>query len=176
LSHLQDENTRKRLGDVPAIFYSKSNDNLINNMALFDAMDRSVKKNTSNKKQTVSPEKSSDLKAIKHKNGSKIINTDDIMWVEADGEVAFIYFKDKSKHIAKGTLKEIESKLQYSPPKFARISKKHLVNLGQVAEIKSNHLDEDGKKREVVEMKIDHVKLNIGRSYKPNLKKLLEEL
>lgn len=177
LSHMQDDETRKRLGSIPAIFYSKSADNLINNIELFDAIDRSAKEPMGITTSSENVEKLSDRKTLSHKNGTTIINVEDILWIEADAQVAYIHLKqDEKKHIAKGTLKEIEHKLSDANIKFARISKKHIVNVNEISGTLKNHIDQDGRKKEVVEIKGSPAKLNIGRSYKQNLKKLLEEL
>ena len=175
LSHKQDDDTRKRLGDVPAIFYSKS-DNLINNIALFDAIDRSANKQPG-KPSELNKEPVHNLVAINTRNGTQIVNIEDIQWIEAEADVAFLHLKnDNRKHIAKGTLKEIENKLARSNPEFIRISKQYIVNMKEVSGINKHHIDENGRKKEVIELKGSETKLNIGRTYKKNLKKVLREL
>ncbi len=175
LSHLQDENTRARLGEVPAIFYSKS-DNLINEIALFDAIDRSVNSTQERKVKSGPSEKIDNLKTVSLRNVKRIIDVDSISWIEADGQVAYIYLAgEDKKYIAKGTLKETEAKLD-THPNFVRISKSCIINLNFVDTINGNHINEDGKRREVVELKNSSVKINIGREYKKHLNSLIEDL
>lgn len=181
LSHLQDESTRARIGDVPAIFHSKT-DNLINNIALYDAVDRlstrAVKKpSISNKKPIHLGE---ELLSLSNRQKVIVVDASQIIWVEADHEIAYVMIKQDDgtveKHLAKGTLKQVETTLTTHYGHFVRISKQCLVNLKMISSINKSYTDEDGKKREVVEFKDDYKPLTIGRRYKAGLKSYFKEI
>ena len=69
--------------------------------------------------------------AIHHSKGVKLVQTLDIMRLEANGNCTNIYFKNSSSYLDTRTLKVYEELL---PPNFRRTHKSHIVNMNKVKE------------------------------------------
>jgi two-component system LytT family response regulator len=76
--------------------------------------------------------------AISHTKGVKIVDEDDIAYLEASGNCTMIYFKDGSRYLDTRTLKIYEEIL--SDSHFYRIHKSYVVNMNMIKE----YLSEDG--------------------------------
>ena len=76
--------------------------------------------------------------AISHSKGLKLVEDDEIVHLEANGNCTTIYFKDKTRFLDTRTLKTYEQIL--NPKKFSRIHKSHIINLDMMSE----YLSEDG--------------------------------
>lgn len=90
---------------------------------------------------------------IHHAKGFKIIDPEDIMYLEGEGNYTNIYFKDRSKYTDTKTLGIYEDILDAS--KFFRIHKSNIVNLAFVKE----YLNENG----FFAVLKDDTRLNISR-------------
>ncbi|MFZ5553133.1 MAG: LytR/AlgR family response regulator transcription factor [Bacteroidota bacterium] len=82
--------------------------------------------------------KASNKITINHSKGIKIVNDDDINYIEADGNCSVIWFKDKSKYLDTRTLGVYEEML--NPDKFYRIHKSYIINMNELVE----YVSEDG--------------------------------
>ncbi len=76
--------------------------------------------------------------AISHTKGIKLIDIDDIMYLEASGNCTVLYFNDGTRYLDTRTLKIYEGIL--NPSIFYRIHKSHIVNMNYLKE----YLNEDG--------------------------------
>ena len=76
--------------------------------------------------------------AISHTKGIKLIETKDILYLEASGNCTMIYFKDGKRYLDTRTLKIYESIL--NPEEFYRIHKSYIINLEEMKE----YINEDG--------------------------------
>jgi len=76
--------------------------------------------------------------AISHTKGIKLIDTDDIMYLEASGNCTMLYFTDGKRYLDTRTLKVYENIL--NPALFYRVHKSHIINLKYLKE----YLNEDG--------------------------------
>ena len=83
------------------------------------------------------------LQFVKTSLGLERINTDDILYLEANDYYAFLHFEDK-KILASSTLKQLEQDLAL--PFLCRIHRSYVVNLRKVERIVGNEL-EIGKTR-----------------------------
>ena len=79
-----------------------------------------------------------DKVAIAHTRGIKLIDVNDITYLEASGNCTTIYFADGTRYLDTRTLKIYEGIL--NPAKFYRIHKSHIINLACLKE----YLNEDG--------------------------------
>lgn len=82
--------------------------------------------------------KSSDKVVISHSKGLKIVEDEDITYLEASGNCTMLYFQDGSRYLDTRTLKVYENLLSSS--KFYRVHKSYIINLNQLKE----YLNEDG--------------------------------
>ena len=82
--------------------------------------------------------KSSNRITINHTKGIKIIEDDEIMRLEADGNCTTLFFDKKDKYLDTRTLKVYENLLESS--KFCRIHKSHIINLSYL----TDYLKDDG--------------------------------
>jgi two-component system LytT family response regulator len=73
-----------------------------------------------------------------HSKGFKIVDQEDIIRLEADGNCTAFYFKDGSRYLDTKTLKTYEEIL--TEPSFIRVHKSHIINLGFLKE----YLSQDG--------------------------------
>jgi two-component system LytT family response regulator len=76
--------------------------------------------------------------AISHTKGIKLIDINDIMYLEASGNCTILYFSDGTRYLDTRTLKIYEGIL--NPTIFYRIHKSHIVNMNFLKE----YLNEDG--------------------------------
>lgn len=76
--------------------------------------------------------------AISHTKGIKLIDVNDIMYLEASGNCTVLYFNDGTRYLDTRTLKIYEGIL--NPSMFYRIHKSHIINLDYLKE----YLNEDG--------------------------------
>lgn len=76
--------------------------------------------------------------AIAHTKGIKLIDIEDIMYLEASGNCTMIYFTDGKRYLDTRTLKVYEGIL--NPAIFYRVHKSHIINLNYLKE----YLNEDG--------------------------------
>lgn len=72
-------------------------------------------------------------------NGLVLVNTDDIIRIEAQNNYSHFYFTNRSKIIVSKTLKEFDEQL--SSRNFFRVHQSHLINLHFVEAVQSNHGD-----------------------------------
>ncbi len=73
------------------------------------------------------------------KQGNKILykSIDDIAYMFADGKLAYLVSREQNKqYIIDHTLEELESEL-LNPSDFFRISRKHLVHINAIQEVRS---------------------------------------
>ena len=76
--------------------------------------------------------------AISHTKGIKLIETKDIVHLEASGNCTMLYFTDGKRYLDTRTLKVYESML--NPSEFYRIHKSHIINLDALKE----YMNDDG--------------------------------
>ena len=76
--------------------------------------------------------------AISHTKGIKLIEIEDITYLEASGNCTMLYFKDGSRYLDTRTMKVYEGILD--PALFYRIHKSYILNLDELKE----YLNEDG--------------------------------
>lgn len=76
--------------------------------------------------------------AISHTKGVKVIEDDNIAYIEASGNCSMIYFKDKTRYLDTRTLKVYEGIL--NTDKFYRIHKSYIINMDMIKE----YISEDG--------------------------------
>lgn len=76
--------------------------------------------------------------AISHTKGIKLIETKNIVYLEAAGNCTMLHFTDGKRYLDTRTLKVYESIL--NPEEFYRIHKSHIINLEALKE----YLNEDG--------------------------------
>lgn len=76
--------------------------------------------------------------AISHTKGIKLIDIEDITYLEASGNCTILYFSDGTRYLDTRTLKVYEGIL--NPVMFYRIHKSHIINLNYLKE----YLNEDG--------------------------------
>lgn len=69
---------------------------------------------------------------ISHTKGVKIIDDDDIAYIEASGNCSMIYFKEDTRYLDTRTLKVYEEILDKE--KFYRIHKSYMINLDMIKE------------------------------------------
>lgn len=82
--------------------------------------------------------KTSNRIAISHTKGVKIIEDNNIAYLEASGNCSMIYFKDKTRYLDTRTLKVYEGIL--NSQKFYRIHKSYIINMDMIKE----YISEDG--------------------------------
>lgn len=70
--------------------------------------------------------------AISHTKGVKIVEDDDIAYLEASGNCSMIYFKNGTRYLDTRTLKVYEEIL--NSDKFYRIHKSYIINLDMIKE------------------------------------------
>lgn len=75
--------------------------------------------------------------AISHTKGVKIIEDDDITYVEASGNCSEIHFKDDTRYLDTRTLKVYEEILNSN--KFYRIHKSYIINMSMIKEYSSEN-------------------------------------
>ena len=71
--------------------------------------------------------------SIKKKSGIKILNVEDIVSFEANGDFSFAYDNQEKKHVINYALGEIESKLD--PAQFFRINRSEIIHIDYVQSI-----------------------------------------
>jgi two-component system LytT family response regulator len=71
--------------------------------------------------------------AIKTDAGMRVVRLTDVDWIETDGNYVHVHIGDTS-HAVRGTLANLERQLH--PARFARIHRRHIVNLDRVAEVR----------------------------------------
>lgn len=76
--------------------------------------------------------------AISHTKGIKLVETKDILYLEASGNCTMIYFTDGKRYLDTRTLKVYEGIL--NPKEFYRIHKSYIINMDQLKE----YVNEDG--------------------------------
>lgn len=76
--------------------------------------------------------------AISHTKGIKLVETKDILYLEASGNCTMIYFSDGKRYLDTRTLKIYESIL--NPKEFYRIHKSHIISIQELKE----YINEDG--------------------------------
>ena len=76
--------------------------------------------------------------AISHTKGIKLIETKNIVYLEAAGNCTMLHFTDGKRYLDTRTLKVYESIL--NPEEFYRIHKSHIINLDSLKE----YLNDDG--------------------------------
>jgi len=76
--------------------------------------------------------------AISHTKGIKLIETKNIVHLEASGNCTMLYFTDGKRYLDTRTLKVYESIL--NPKEFYRIHKSHIINLESLKE----YMNDDG--------------------------------
>jgi len=69
--------------------------------------------------------------AIPTLNGYELLNSDQIVYCEADDNYTTLYLKDKKKITATLMLKDVEEQLQEAPH-FVRVHHSYIVNIGEV--------------------------------------------
>lgn len=70
--------------------------------------------------------------AISHSKGVKLVETKNVLRLEASGNCCILHFKDGSNYLDTRSLKTYEDLL---PTWFFRVHKSHIVNLYEVAEV-----------------------------------------
>jgi two-component system LytT family response regulator len=73
---------------------------------------------------------------ISHTKGMKIVEDDNIVYLEADGNCTCLHFIDKTRYLDTRTLKVYEDML--NPRKFFRIHKSYIVNVNHIKEYVSD--------------------------------------
>ena len=91
---------------------------------------------------------------VKTKTGLIKLDMDDIVWVEAYDNYAFIHTSGE-KHLVSSTLKKVEQKLPSSM--FMRIHKSHVINLKKISAITEFYVS------------IGEQQLAIGKTYRKEL-------
>ena len=76
--------------------------------------------------------------AISHTKGIKLVETKDILYLEASGNCTMIYFSDGKRYLDTRTLKIYESIL--NPREFYRIHKSYIISIAELKE----YINEDG--------------------------------
>lgn len=76
--------------------------------------------------------------AISHTKGIKLVETQDILYLEASGNCTMIYFSDGKRYLDTRTLKIYESIL--NPKEFYRIHKSYMISIAELKE----YINEDG--------------------------------
>lgn len=76
--------------------------------------------------------------AISHTKGIKLVETKDIVYLEASGNCTMIYFSDGKRYLDTRTLKIYESIL--NPKEFYRIHKSYIISIAELKE----YINEDG--------------------------------
>lgn len=104
--------------------------------------------------------------AISHTKGIKLIDINDIMYLEASGNCTVLYFSDGSRYLDTRTLKIYEGIL--NPSIFYRIHKSHIVNMNYLKE----YLNEDGHFAVLKNGKLLSVARNRVSSFVKTLKSL----
>lgn len=104
--------------------------------------------------------------AISHTKGIKLIDIEDIMYLEASGNCTVLYFNDGSRYLDTRTLKIYEGIL--NPSIFYRIHKSHIVNMNYLKE----YLNEDGHFAVLKNGKL----LSVARNRVSNFVKTLKSL
>ena len=74
---------------------------------------------------------------IRHSKGIKVVNTDNIIRLQADNNCTVIHFNDGSKYLDTRTLKVYEELLDDS--RFLRTHKSHIANLNYLSEYVNHH-------------------------------------
>ena len=104
--------------------------------------------------------------AISHTKGIKLIDIQDIMYLEASGNCTVLYFNDGTRYLDTRTLKIYEGIL--NPSIFYRIHKSHIVNMNYLKE----YLNEDGHFAVLKNGKLLSVARNRVSSFVKTLKSL----
>jgi two-component system LytT family response regulator len=120
---------------------------------VYDALQKCTQQNPTNESKTNTAHRIT----LSTTNELIIVNTEDIIRVEADNNYSQFYFTNRPKVLISKTLKEFEEQL--IPYHFFRIHQSHLINLNHVESVQS----EDGG---YVLMKQGH-KVEISRRRKP---------
>lgn len=82
--------------------------------------------------------KASNKVVISHSKGLKIVEDDEINYLEANGNCTMLYFRESGRYLDTRTLKIYENLLD--PLKFYRVHKSYIINLNQL----KDYLNEDG--------------------------------
>lgn len=104
--------------------------------------------------------------AISHTKGIKLIETKDIVYLEAAGNCTMLHFTDGKRYLDTRTLKVYESIL--NPDEFYRIHKSHIIHLDALKE----YLNEDGHMAILKNGKVLPVARNRVSTFVKTLKKL----
>ncbi|RAK03079.1 LytTR family two component transcriptional regulator [Larkinella arboricola] len=98
---------------------------------------------------------------VKETGKMSLVNTDDILYFDADGNYITLHTEEKN-HLIYESLTNLETRLD--PSTFVRIHRSHIVNLDYIAEIE-NHFNGEYK----VRLRTGQ-QLKWSRSYRDNLK------
>ena len=132
-----------------------------NNQTAFESYRESIRK----LEEEILERNSSKRLTIHHSKGIKIVDTNNISYLEGSGNCAIIHFKDQDQYLDTRTLKTYETLL---PNHFYRVHKSFIVNLLEVTEILHGN-------EQSVELKSGKV-IPVSRDRKKNLIKLISEL
>lgn len=100
---------------------------------------------------------------VDHEGTRRIIDPDDVYWIEADRGDTYIRFRDKRRIKDIRPLSEVTA--AFAPHHFARIHNNHTVNLLHVTELR-RRTDRDHELK--LEPPVNRV-LRVGRKYLPAL-------
>lgn len=103
---------------------------------------------------------------IHHQKGIKIVQDDEIVYLEADGNCTQLFFSDGSKYLDTRTLAVYEDML--NPEKFYRIHKSSIINLNYL----TDYISEDGS---FAVLKTG-VRLAVSRSRTPDFIRRIKQL
>ncbi len=103
---------------------------------------------------------------INHQKGIKIVNDNDVVYLEADGNCTNLFFADGTKYLDTRTLAIYEELL--NPAHFFRIHKSHILNLNYLTE----YISDDGG----YALLKNGIKLGVARNRIPDFVKRLKEL
>jgi two-component system LytT family response regulator len=102
--------------------------------------------------------------AIKVDGTLRIVRVPDIDWFETDGNYVRVHI-GKVSHPVRGTIAELEKQLH--PGKFARIHRRHIVNLDRVAEV------QPWLAGDAIIILRDGTKLRVSRTHRANFQSRL---
>lgn len=100
---------------------------------LFDANGGIEQSTMAELKQIVSAKSYKQRFSIKRKDGIKLMNVDDIIGFQANGDFSFAYDNIGQKHMVNFSLGDIESKVD--PNRFYRINRSEVVNIDFIEKI-----------------------------------------
>lgn len=103
---------------------------------------------------------STDRLLIKDSHRIRVINTDDIDWLEAQGDYVGVHIGDKT-HLVQQRLKDLRTRL--NPEQFVRIHRSSIVNFDRIEEMQSLG---DGRYKVILK---DGTELVLSRSAAKNL-------